>query len=50
MSDPEEIGALAAVGSAEWPVEGWFRVARTALGIGVVLMILGYLVRKPNAG
>jgi hypothetical protein len=33
------IGALAAVGSAEWPVEGGFRVAGTVLGIGVAYTI-----------
>ena len=30
-----------------WPV---FNVADSAVSIGVVLLILGYLVRKPNAG
>ena len=30
-----------------WPV---FNVADSAVSIGVVLLILGYLIRKPNAG
>jgi signal peptidase II len=30
-----------------WPI---FNVADSAVSIGVVLLILGYLIRKPNAG